>query len=372
MEWIMATKVAVQSLFDERTRKIIIGLILGIIIFLFSFTLIPTLLFSLPQMAFASETEAKDMTNEYIDILVEYKTEIHNKLKTYRRQYNDEGKKVTEIKINYPSIALVIAYENVLNKGRYETEKLEFKNLSKEQIFNFLDKCMYYNLEGTTLVSKVKSSEEIAKIFKDEEEKNMFIMIYETMKKTDLDNSVPDVAFSDFDYLEGGIELPYFSQRDKRWANSPYGLETIQEAGCGIVSMTMVLNGLLPDLNLLPPEVAEWSYRNGHYVDYVGTAWSLFGALADEYGLQMKNLSRNNPQAILDELSKGHPVVMSLDPGTFINGYHIIVLRGISSDGKIYVSDPWSIENSQRTWDFSLLLSESSSLSPSCFWAFSK
>lgn len=372
MEWVMATKVALQSLFDEKTRKFIIGLILGIVIMLLGFVMLPTLLFSLPQMAFASETEAKDMTNQYIDILVEYKSKVHEDVKTARRNYSSQGKKISEVKINYPTLSVVVAYENVLNKNKYQGDKMSALKLSKEQLFYFLDSCMSYVVEGETLVAKVKTSEEIAKFFTLEEDRQMFSLVYDTMKKTDLDNSVPDVPFSDFEYLEGGIELPYLSQRDSRWANKPYGVETIEQAGCGIVSMTMVLNGLIPDLDILPPELAEWSYKNGHYVDNVGTAWSLFGALADKYGLTMKNLSRNNPQSILDELSKGNPVVMSLDPGSFINGYHIIVLRGISSDGKIYVSDPWSLDNSQKTWDFALLLAESSSLSPSCFWAFSK
>lgn len=372
MEWVMATKIALQSLFDEKTRKFIIGLVLGVVILLFGFLMIPTLLFSLPSMAFASENEAKDMTNQYIDILVDYKHKVHEDIKNARRDYSNQGKKISEVKINYPTLSAVVAYENVLNKDKYKKEKVEALKLSKEQIFKFLDSCMSYVVEGETLVAKVKTSEEIANFFTSEEDRQMFIMVYETMKKTDLDNSVPDVPFSDFEYLEGGIELPYLSQRDKRWANKPYGSETIEQAGCGVVSMTMVLNGLIPNLDILPPELAEWSYQNGHYVDGVGTAWSLFGALADKYGLKMKNLSRNNPQAILDELAKGHPVVMSLDPGSFINGYHIMVLRGISSDGKIYVSDPWSYEKSQQTWDFALLLAESSSLSPSCFWSFSK
>ena len=371
MEWFMATKVATLFL-DKKTRNIIIISSLCLILSLFSFILLPTLLLTLPTMAFTNESEANNLTNEYTNILVEYKKKIHEDIKVAHNEYKSQGKSIKNTEINYPSLSLIIAYDNVINKNRYQQEKTHNLNVSKEQIFKFLDNSMSYVLEGETLVSTVKSPEEIANFFNEKEEKQMFLAIYETMKRTDLDNKVPDVPFSDFDYLEGGIELPYLSQRDERWANAPYGIETIAQAGCGITSMAMVINGLIPEANVLPPELALWSYKNGHYVDNVGTAWSLFGALAKEYNLQMRNLSRNNPQDILDELSKGHPVVMSLDPGTFINGYHIIVLRGISSSGKILVSDPWSIENSKKEWDFSLLLAESSSLSPSCFWAFSR
>lgn len=371
MEWYLAVKVALQSLLDEKTRNFIIGLIIGIVMLVFMIVSIPTLLLSFPQMAFASEGEAKDMTLEYTNILVEYKHKLHDDVKSARRKFSSEGYTIKQVKINYPSLSAIISYDNVKNKGRYLEDKAIAFKLNKDEIFKFLDSCMSYEVQGETLVAKVKSSEDISKYFSVEEDRNMFVAVYETLKRTDLDSTVPEVKFTDFEYLEGGINLPYFSQRDKRWANAPYGIETIEQAGCGITSMTMVLNGLIPDLNILPPEVASWSYSNGYYVDNVGTSWGLFGALADKYGLRMKNLSRNRPQQILDELAKGNPVVVSLDPGSFVRGYHIIVLRGIASDGKILVSDPWSLENSQRKWDFELIIAESSSLSPSCFWAFS-
>lgn len=320
MEWIMATKVAFKTLTDKKFRNLIISLILGIVIFLFSFLMIPTLLFSLPQMAFASETEAKDMTNKYIDILVEYKHKIHDNVRTARKNYTSQGKTITQVKINYPSLSAIIAYENVLNKDNYKKDKAEALNLSKDQIFSFLDNCMSYVVEGETLVAKVKTSDEIANFFKSEEDKNMFKLVYETMKKTDLDNSVPDVPFSDFEYLEGGINLPYISQYDSRWAYEPYGSSTIKVSGCAIASMSMVINGLLPDTNILPPELAKWSANNGYYIPGAGTAWSFFGAVANKYNLNANNLSRNNPQAILDELAKGHPVVVSMSPGHFTRG----------------------------------------------------
>ena len=371
MEWVMATKIALQSLFDKKIRNLLIALILGVVIFLFSFLMIPTLIFSLPQMAFSSETEAKDMTNKYIDILVEYKKKIHDDVRSAKKEYINQGKTISQIKINYPSLSVVISYENVLNKDKYKKDKIQALNLSKEQIFKFLDGCMSYMVEGETLVAKVKSAEEISKIFKSEEDRNMFILVYETMKKTDLDSSVPDVPFSDFEYLEGGIQLPYLAQYDSRWAYEPYGDSTVKESGCAITRLCMVIHGLLPDTNILPPELALWSANNGHYVSGAGTAWSFFGAVANKYNLNMKNLSRNNPQEILDELAQGHPVVVSMSPGHFTTGGHLMVLRGIDKDGKILVSDPASADRSNKSWDFSLILAESSVLSPSCFWAYS-
>lgn len=375
MEWYMATKLAFQSLFDERFKKvvlIIIAIFIGIAIMMFSIVSLPVILLNLPQTAFQSKEEADKTNGEYVNIMVEYKYKIHRELASRKKEFNSNDIKVTKIKANYPSLSILIAYDNVLNKNRYKEEVPKIV-IDKKKIFSFLDTCMIYDMDNEVFSSHVKSAEEIASInFENEEDKNMFISIYNTLKKTDLDNTVPDIKFSDLEYLEGGIELPYFNQYDKRWAYDPYGQSTIWKSGCGIASMCMILNGLIPDLNLLPPELANWSNSNGYYIYGSGTAWSIFPRLAKDYGLNIKNLSRDNPQSILNELSKGHPIVVSVSPGHFTNGGHFIVLRGITPDGQIIVSDPASLERSQKTWDYSIILTESSTLSPYSFWSFSK
>ena len=67
--------------------------------------------------------------------------------------------------------------------------------------------------------------------------------------------------------------------------------------------------------------------------------WSIFTACAAHWGLTCNNLGKNT-QNMVTTLSQGKPVIASVGPGTFTKGGHLIVLRGITSDGKILVNDP--------------------------------
>jgi len=44
----------------------------------------------------------------------------------------------------------------------------------------------------------------------------------------------------------------------------------------------------------------------------------------------------------------------------FTSSGHFIVLRGVTSDGKILVADPASYSRSEKQWDLSIILSEAS------------
>ena len=59
--------------------------------------------------------------------------------------------------------------------------------------------------------------------------------------------------------------------------------------------------------------------------------------------------------------------------GTFTNGGgHFIVLTGIDENGKVTVNDPNSVERSNKKWDLSYIINQSSLKGNSPFWAFSK
>lgn len=48
----------------------------------------------------------------------------------------------------------------------------------------------------------------------------------------------------------------------------------------------------------------------------------------------------SDPNAVLKALSQGRPVISSQGPGLFTRGGHFIVLRGLTSSGKVLVNDP--------------------------------
>lgn len=139
---------------------------------------------------------------------------------------------------------------------------------------------------------------------------------------------------------------------------------TISSSGCGPTAMAMVLTKLTGK-KVSPVDTANWSLNNGYRIPNCGTAWAYFGALAPKYGVSCKQMgvTREN---IINNLKAGKILIMSMGPGDFTRSGHYIVLRGITEDGRIIVSDPNSEKRSNQTWDISVFLSQGSQV-----WAFS-
>jgi hypothetical protein len=68
----------------------------------------------------------------------------------------------------------------------------------------------------------------------------------------------------------------------------------------------------------------------------------------------------NDGQRIIDALADGKLVIALMGPGHFTTGGHFIVLRGVTSEGKILVSDPISIRKTEMEWDMRIILGEAS------------
>ena len=82
----------------------------------------------------------------------------------------------------------------------------------------------------------------------------------------------------------------------------------------------------------------------------------------------------SEPQRIVDALADGKLVVAIMTKGHFTSSGHFIVLRGVTSDGKILVADPASYRRSEKEWDIKIILNEASKLSGSGgpFWIISR
>ena len=150
-------------------------------------------------------------------------------------------------------------------------------------------------------------------------------------------------------------EFVYFNQND--YANYSYGGgTTIKSSGCGPTAMAMVLTYLTGEIHD-PVEMAQYSLNNGYRVYNSGTAWSFFGSVADTYGISCTQ-SGVSQSAIYGALEQGKPVIMAVGPWHFTNGGHFIVLKELTSDGKIIVADPNRSENNNVAWDVSVFLNE--------------
>ena len=100
-----------------------------------------------------------------------------------------------------------------------------------------------------------------------------------------------------------------------------------------------------------PIELSKWSVANGHRCEGNGSYHSLIPAASEGYGLSCE--SDLSAQGIVDALSSGKLVVAIMSKGHFTSSGHFIVLRGVTSEGKILVADPASHRRSQQEWDLS-------------------
>lgn len=162
------------------------------------------------------------------------------------------------------------------------------------------------------------------------------------------------------EYLSGGSrELTYFNQTDPRWADEPYGSDTIGPYGCGPVAMAIVVSTLTEEA-VDPVQMAQHCVDQGYWARKHGSYWSIVPGAAEDYGLTCTSLPPEDTDKdyITYCLSTGQLLVAMVGPGHFTNGGHFIVLRGITLDGSILVADPASSDRSLTTWDLDLILSE--------------
>ncbi|MEK4107017.1 C39 family peptidase [Paenibacillus sp. FSL R10-2791] len=159
-------------------------------------------------------------------------------------------------------------------------------------------------------------------------------------------------------FQDGSQEVVYFNQLDTRWANLPYGPhDTIGVAGCGPTSLSIVVSTLTGN-TVNPVTMSKWAYENGYLAEGVGSYHSLIPDGAKHFGLYVTGSSINEAQKVIDALAQGKLVVAIMSKGHFTSSGHFMVLRGVTSDGKILVADPASRKRSLQAWDFSLILNE--------------
>lgn len=202
--------------------------------------------------------------------------------------------------------------------------------------------------------------------------------VYNTLLNTDLEgnlNIYDDTNITDLkEYPAGTASIPYYNQADARWGYVMYGKTgTIKTSGCGPTSLSMVVAGLTKNYSITPLTMANWSVAHGYRVEGEGSAWALMTNGGRTFGLKVTQVSRTNPNAILNALSHGYPVIAVMGRGHFTKGGHYIVLKGITKDGKIIVYDCASVKRTNQTWDLSIIMSESSTnggINGSPFWIF--
>ena len=157
-------------------------------------------------------------------------------------------------------------------------------------------------------------------------------------------------------------DFVYFNQGDYHQGYG-YGT-TISDAGCGPTSMAMIATYLTGEKHD-PVEMAKFSLDNHHRIKGKGTDWEFFGHVSKTLGINCERLG-NNSDSLIAALKAGKPVISSQGHGTFTTGEgHFIVLKGLTSDGKVIVADPGSRARTKKTYDVKTIMAKCKAL-----WAF--
>lgn len=247
--------------------------------------------------------------------------------------------------------------------------------LNEDKIVQTMKDKMQYKLEpkykdgklvGYILVIYDMTPDELMdKLGFDDQQRNWAGLIADTISDSDysapvgsMDNSA-DADLSDIVFTGRGNskDVVYFSQYDSRWGSQMYGkTNTIAGAGCGPSSLAICIS-TLTNKTVTPPEVCAWSVKTGHRCEGSGSYHSLIPDGATHWGVPCRGIGQSKKQ-LVQALQDGKLVIAIMSRGHFTHGGHFIVLRGITSQGKILVADCASYERSQKEWDINIFLNE--------------
>lgn len=136
-------------------------------------------------------------------------------------------------------------------------------------------------------------------------------------------------------------DFKYYSQLDDEWGSVSYGTSTIRIAGCGPTSLAMIVATLV-DGSVTPDEMAKLGESNGSFIEGVGTAHiPLLDAAVSKYGINYQDMSGQPVSRLINTVLEGGLVyIAGQGAAPFTEGGHVVVMRGVTDDGKIIIADP--------------------------------
>ena len=155
----------------------------------------------------------------------------------------------------------------------------------------------------------------------------------------------------------GSVDVTYFYQKDDRWADLPYGTDTIGPYGCGPTVMAIAVASLT-DTDTDPAAMAAWAAEHGYWASGAGSYLSIVLGTARGFGLMAEPLDSREANGVLDALAQGKMLIALMGPGRFTGVGHFILLRGVTLSGNVLIADPNSPENSLVSWDPQIILEE--------------
>ncbi len=175
------------------------------------------------------------------------------------------------------------------------------------------------------------------------------------------DPSITSLIEIDGQYYLTGTEpqVVYYNQKDEPWASQNYGTDPIAGYGCGPTALAMVVSTFREE-NVNPAEMAQFCADCGYWASRQGSYLSIVAGVAESYSISYSGVTPENydRENLIARLSGDELGIALMRKGHFTSSGHFIVLRGVTADGKILVSDPASLERSLTPWDLDLIMSE--------------
>jgi len=140
----------------------------------------------------------------------------------------------------------------------------------------------------------------------------------------------------------GAGNFVFYSQKDAKWATHSYGAAgTIGPAGCGPTSMAMIV-ATLANKSVTPVETADLGVASGSAFEGGTIHLPLIKAASEKWGLNYSDISGQTLDVAIETVKAGGLVYIGgQGPAPFTAGGHIIVMRGVTDDGKIIIGDPY-------------------------------
>lgn len=288
--------------------------------------------------------EIKDLSQQYHDDNMASKTElVYNPVTKKDEEKKSEYCKA-EITTDYSYLqtAYVMAYLSIKNNKSYINDKSKI-SADKEELFDFWGKVSPIVVEANEedanaptyhIYNKLLTLDDIATTFFNEEKdcENYKQSVYL------ISQYIGNESFGESIGIDGEkMDIPLYYQYAAPWGGKKYGSGTIAKNGCGPTCIAMVFS-YLRDENIYPDDVVDFT-KDRYYIKGSGSSWSIFSACAGHWNIGCKYIGLN-AGTIANELSAGHPVILSMGPGTFTKSGHFIVLTGINDDGTVTVNDP--------------------------------
>ena len=138
-----------------------------------------------------------------------------------------------------------------------------------------------------------------------------------------------------------------YKQNVEPWKNNEYWNGNMEDYGCGITAMSIVLSGY--GQNLTPEDLRTKYYPR---LDYTKLSKELksYGVDNTDFYFDAKSLS---DASIIDHLKTNRPIIVCIwnkpEENRFTSKSHYMVLLAGTDDGKVYISNPNGEENNYRS-----------------------